>query len=322
MKRREFIAVVGGATVWSFAVRAQQGASMRRMGVLLFAQEDLMVIRPFLEELRTLGYVEGKTLAIEYRDAEENYSRLPQLAAELVRLNPDVLFSFGGELAPFLKNVTAKIPIIVVVSNDPVASGLVSSLGRPGGNITGVTYVNDQLAGKTVELLKEVVPRASRVGVLWNPNHADPEFRETQRAATARDVQLLSLEVREAADFEGAFQAAIRERAEALIVVGSRIIALHRQQIADFAAKNRLILVGGPKYFLEMGGLLTYGPNVVELNRIAAGYVHKIFKGARPADLPMQQPTMFVLAINLRVAKALDLTIPPTLLATADEVIE
>jgi putative ABC transport system substrate-binding protein len=182
--------------------------------------------------------------------------------------------------------------------------------------------VNDQLAGKTVELLKEVVPRASRVGVLWNPNHADPEFRETQRAATARDVQLLSLEVREAADFEGAFQAAIRERAEALIVVGSRIIALHRQQIADFAAKNRLILVGGPKYFLEMGGLLTYGPNVVELNRIAAGYVHKIFKGARPADLPMQQPTMFVLAINLRVAKALDLTIPPTLLATADEVIE
>jgi putative ABC transport system substrate-binding protein len=322
MKRREFMALLGGVTVaWPLAARAQ-GAPMRRMGVLLFAQEDLMLIRPFLEELRELGYVEGKTLAIEYRDAEQNYSRLPQLAAELVRLNPDVLFSFGGELAPFLKNATAMIPIVVVVSNDPVASGLVSSLGRPGGNITGVTYVNDQLAGKTVELLKEVVPRVSRVGVLWNPNHADPEYRETQRAAAARNVQLQSLEVREAADFEGAFQAAIRERAEALIVVGSRIITVHRQQIGDFATKNRIILIGGPKYFLEMGGLLTYGPNVVELNRIAAGYVHKIFKGAKPADLPMQQPTTFVLAINVRVAKALDLTIPPTLLATADELIE
>jgi putative ABC transport system substrate-binding protein len=210
----------------------------------------------------------------------------------------------------------------VVVSNDPVASGLVASLARPGGNITGVTYVHDALAGKSVELLKQAAPSVSRAAILWNPNHTDPEYRETQRAADALGIHLQSLEVRERGDFEGAFRAAIRERPEALVVAGSRLMALHRQQIADFVTKNRLILVGTPRWLSEIGALLTYGPNTVELHRRAAGYVDKILKGAKPADLPMQQPATFELTINLKTAQTLGLTIPPSLLARADQVIE
>ena len=240
----------------------------------------------------------------------------------MVRLNPDVIFSFGGEQAPILKRATASIPIVVVVSNDPVASGLVASLARPGGNVTGVTYVHDTLAGKSIEMLKEAAPRVSRVAILWNPNHTDPEYRENRRAAEVLRLQLQSLEVREVGDLEGAFQAAIQERAEALVVAGSRLMNLHRKLIGDFVTRNRLILVGTPRWLSEIGSLLTYGPNTVELNRRAAGYVDKILKGARPADLPMQQPNTFELTINLRTAKSLGLMIPPSLLARADQVIE
>jgi putative ABC transport system substrate-binding protein len=184
---------------------------------LVFAQQDRTFIQPCLQELQALGYVDGKTVAIEFRDAEGKFERLPELAAQLVHLDPDVIFSFGGEQAPIpiVKRATASIPTVVVVSNDPVASGLVASLARPGGNITGLTYVHDQLAGKTIELLKDAAPSVSRVAVLWNPDHSDPEFRETQRAAPALRVQLQSLEVRGPGDFEGAFQAATQERAEA-----------------------------------------------------------------------------------------------------------
>jgi putative tryptophan/tyrosine transport system substrate-binding protein len=323
VKRREFIALIGGAAVaWPLAARGQQSARPRRIGILLFADQDRTIIKPCLQELQALGYVDGKNTVIEYRNAEGNYERLPELAAELVDLKPDVIFSFGGEQAPIVKGVTASIPIVVVVSNDPVASGLVASLARPGDNVTGVTYVHDQLAGKTIELLKEAAPWVSRVAILWNPNHADAEFRETQRAAPVLHVQLQSLEVRESGDFEGAFQAATRRRAEALIVVGSRILLLHRHQIADFSAKNRIILLGTPRWLLESGALLTYGPNAAELNRRAAAYVDKILRGAKPADLPMQQPATFELAINLKAAKTLGVTVPPSLLARADEVIE
>src|SRR6516225_9492309 len=185
IERRKFLAtLLGGAAVaWPIGARAQQSVRVRRIGILLYSQQELPVIRPCLQELETLGYVDGKTVAIEYRDAEGKYERLSPLAAELVRRNPDVIFSFGGEQAPIVKQATASIPIVVVVSNDPVASGLVASLARPGGNITGLTYVHDQLAGKAVELLKEAAPWVSRVAILWNPNHTDPEYRETQRAA-------------------------------------------------------------------------------------------------------------------------------------------
>src|SRR5262245_58863604 len=236
-----------------------------------------------------------------------------------------VIFSFGGDLAPVIKKATASakrprlldIPMVVVVSNDPVEAGLVASLGRPGGNITGLTYVHDMLAGKSVELLKDTVPSVSRVAILWNPNHADPEFRETQRASRTLGVQLQSLEVREPGDFEGAFQALARERAE-----GSRLIALQRRRIGEVCAKNGLILVGVPSWLMEIGALLTYGPNVADVQRRAATYVDKILKGARPSDLPMQQPTAFELIINVDVAKKLGITVPPTVIARADKVIE
>ena len=323
MRRRDFIKLIGGsAAAWPLAARAQQTVRMRRIGILLFAKPDQAIVSPFVQGLESLGYIEGKNIAIDYRDGDGQHERIQEAANELVRLKPDVIFSFGGEQAPFVKNATATIPIVVVVSNDPVESGLVANLGRPGGNITGLTYIHDVLAGKSVELLKDVTPQVSRVAILWNPNHADPEFRETQRASRALEVQLQSLEVREPQDFDGAFQVAVRERAEALIVIGSRLMFLNRKRIGDFAEGNRLILVGVPSWLMDIGALLSYGPNVPELFRRASTYVDKILKGARPADLPMQQPTTFELNINLKIARKLGLTVPPTVIARSDKLIE
>jgi putative tryptophan/tyrosine transport system substrate-binding protein len=323
LRRREFITLTGGAALaWPLTARAQQAVRMRRIGILLYAKQDQANVSPMLRELEALGYVDGKTIAVEYRDAEGKFERLPLAADELVRLNPDLIFSFGGELAPIVKKATATIGTVVVASNDPVESGLVASLGRPGGNITGVTWVHDQLAGKSIELLKDTVPSVSRVAILWNPDHTDPEFRETQRASRALNVQLQSLEVREPGDYEGAFQAAERERAEALIVLSARLMALNRRRIGDFVERNRLIMVGVPSWLTENGGLLNYGPNVPELTRRSATYVDKILRGARPADLPMQQPTAFELTVNVKRAKELGITVPPTVIARADKVID
>ena len=327
MQRRDFIRAIAGSAAattaaWPFSALAQQTNRMPRIGILLFTKNDLTIIDPLLRRLEALGYVDGKTVAIEYRDAGADYEQLPSAADEVVRLNPDVIFSYGGEQAPILKRATSTIPIVVVVSNDPVASELVASLARPGGNITGLTYVSDQLAGKAIELLKGAAPSVSRVAILWNPNHTDPEFRETGRVAPLLSIKLQSLEVRKADDFDGAFQAAIRGKAEALIALGSRLMFLRRQQIGDFAAQNRLILVGTPAWIPAVGGLLSYGANAVEMNRLAAGYIDKILKGAKPADLPMQQPATFKLVINLKSAKTLGFVVPPSLLARADEVIE
>jgi putative ABC transport system substrate-binding protein len=323
MRRREFITLLGSAAAFRpLVVRAQQKVPMRHIGILLNAKQEKATIDPVLQGLEQLGYTDGKNIIIEYRDGDGQYDRLQEAADDLVRLKPDVIFSFGGEQAPFVKNATATIPTVVVVSNDPVESGLVKSLGRPGGNITGLTYIHDMLAGKSVELLKEVMPQVSRVAILWNPNHADPEFRETQRASGTLGVQLQSLEVREPRDFDSGFQAALRERAEALIVIGSRLIFLNRTRIGDFADKNQLVLVGVPSWLIDAGALLTYGPNVPDLLRRASTYIDKILKGARPSDLPVQQPTTFELIINQKTAKKLGILIPPTLIARADSIIE
>ena len=323
MRRREFITLLGSAAAFRpLVVRAQQKVPMRHIGILLNAKQEKATIDPVLQGLEQLGYTDGKNIIIEYRDGDGQYDRLQEAADDLVRLKPDVIFSFGGEQAPFVKNATATIPTVVVVSNDPVESGLVKSLGRPGGNITGLTYIHDMLAGKSVELLKEVMPQVSRVAILWNPNHADPEFRETQRASGTLGVQLQSLEVREPRDFDSGFQAALRERAEALIVIGSRLIFLNRTRIGDFADKNQLVLVGVPSWLIDAGALLTYGPNVPDLFRRASTYIDKILKGARPSDLPVQQPTTFELIINQKTAKKLGILIPPTLIARADKMIE
>ena len=281
MRRRQFIAMAGSTAAWPLMAYAQSSTRPRRLGVLLWSKQDLILISPMLKGLEAIGYVEGRNVVVSYVDVEGKHDRLAGAAAELVSLNPDVIFSFGGEQAPFVKNATATIPIVVVVSNDPVQSGLVSSLGRPGGNITGVTYVHDMLAGKSVELLRDMMPSVSRVAILWNPNHVDPEFRETQRASRALGVELQSLEIRESGDIEGAFLAAEREKAEALIVLGSRLMFSNRHRIGAFAERHRLAIVGVPGWLMEVGALLTYGPSTPELFRRAAGYVDKILQGRK-----------------------------------------
>jgi putative ABC transport system substrate-binding protein len=268
-----------------------------------------------------MGYVEEKTIAIEYRFADGKPERLPDLAAQMVQIKPDVIFAFGGDVAPFATKATASIPIVAWMSNDPVDSGMVASLGRPGGNVTGITLIYDELAGKTLALLKEAAPAVTRVAVLWNPDHADPEFREMKRAAAALGVRLQSIEVHRPEDFDRAFKAALDERAEALVIVSSRLMSRQRQQIAEFTAKNQIIVAGGWGEWTKDGALLTYGPNTGEMMRRVATFVAKILKGARPSDMPIERPTHFDLAINLKTATAFGLTISPTLLGRADQLI-
>jgi ABC-type uncharacterized transport system substrate-binding protein len=323
MRRREFLAISGAALALApVATHAQQPPRGKRIGILRYEKEDERVIQPMLQGLEALGYVDGKTVAIEYGDADGRMEHLAEAASELARLNPDVIFSFGGEQAPVVKRTITTIPVVVVVSNDPVETGLVASLRRPGGNITGITYVHDALAGKSVELLKETLPSVSRVAILWHPDHVDPEFRATQRASRVLGLQLQSLEVRQPGDYDAAFQAATREGAQALIVIGSRLQFVNRHRIGEFAERKRLVLVGVPRWLIDFGALLNYGPNVAESHRRAAGYIDKILRGARPSDLPMQQPTTFELNVSLRAARRLGITVPPSIIARADRVID
>ena len=324
MNRRRLIAVLGTSTlVVPVAAFPQQApGKVPRIGLLLFNSPQTDPIAPLLEGLQALGYVDGKTIGIEYRFAEGKAERLPDLAAELVRLNPEVIFAYGGDVAPHVKKATGSIPIVALVSNDPVQSGLVASVPRPGGNVTGITLVYDELAGKVIELLKEAVPAISRIAVLWNPDHADPEFQETQRAATALGVRLQSLEVRQPGDFDAAFNKGTSEHAEGLIIVSSRLLLQRRRQIVEFGAKNGIIMAGNWGDWAKDGLLLTYGPDPAKAMRRIAVYIDKILKGTRPADLPIERPTRFELVINTKTAKGLGLAVPQSLLQRADEVIE
>lgn len=306
-----------------FNAFAQQPAShTKRIGLLLFNSPQIDPIGPFLENLQALGYVDGKNVTIDYAYAEGKAERLPGLAVALVERRPDVIFAYGGDVAPHVKNATKTIPIVVMVSNDPVQSGLVSSIREPGGNITGITLIYDDLAGKMLELLKEAIPEMSRVAVLWNPNHADPEFRETLRVASSKSIGVQSLEVRQAADFDTAFKAAVDERAEGMIVVSTRLLLNQRQKILAFAANSRIATIGSWGDWAEDGLLLSYGPNTGEAMRRVAIYVDKVLKGARPTDLPIERPIRFELVVNLKTAKAIGQSIPPALLSRADKVIE
>jgi putative tryptophan/tyrosine transport system substrate-binding protein len=322
--RRNFIIALGASSLALplAAVAQQSPAGIKRIGILLFNSPQVDPIGPLLQGLQDLRYVEGKTIAIDYRFAEGKPERLPELAVELVGLKPDIIFAFGGDVAPHVKKATSTIPIVAMVSTDPVKGGLISSLARPGGNLTGITQVYDELSGKLIQLLKEIVPRISRVAVLWNPDHADPEFRETARTASALGVTVQSLEVRRAADFQGAFDSALEERAEALMIVSSRLLLQQRRQIVEFGTKNRLIMAGNWAAWAEDGLLLTYGPNASEMMGRIAGYVDKVLKGARPADLPMERPTRFELTLNLKAAKALGIEPPNVIVAQADRLIE
>jgi putative ABC transport system substrate-binding protein len=324
LTRRQLLGTLaGGLLAAPLGADAQTPTRLAKVGVLLYstpqADPNTAALR---QSLRDLGYLEGRTLSLEYRFAEGKPERLPALAEELAGLKPDVICSLGGDVTPSAQQATRTIPIVMVISNDPVQGGLVASLARPGGNLTGVTFVLDALAGKRLALLKEAAPRITRVGILWNPDHADPEFRENQRAARVLGVQIQSLEVRRSEDFDAAFQAAGRERSEAIIVVSSRLVNLQTQRILDYAAKNRLPVIGDWGPLSRGGAVLSYGPNVAEMIQRAATYVDRILKGAKPGDLPVQQPTSFELVINLKTAKALGLTIPQSLVQRADQLIE
>lgn len=326
MRRREFIVGLGSATagtVYSITTRAQQPtARVRRLGILLYNSPQIDPIGPLLKGLNDLGYADGKTVTIDYRSAEGRAERLADLAVELVQLKPDVIFAYGGDVAPLAKRATATIPIIVMVSNDPVQSGLVASIAHPGGNVTGITLIYDDLAGKMLEFLKTAVPAVARVGVLWNPNHADPEFRETQRVAEKLGIALQPLPVRVQDDFDGAFQSAIDARAEGLIVVSTRLLLTQRKKILEFTEKNRVPAVGSWGDWAKDGLLLTYGPNVDQAMARVALYIDKILKGLPPSELPIERPSKFELVVNVKTAKSLGITIPERLLSSADEVIE
>ena len=328
MKRRTFMAMLtGGIVVAPFAAEAQQAAQVARVGYLaanLAASPHLQ--EAFLQGLRDLGYVEGRNLVIEYRDGEGKFERLPALAAELVALKVDVLVASPTVSALAAKQATRTLPIVFPVA-DPVSSGLVTSLARPGGNLTGLSILAPEMVGKGLELLKQAVPGVSRVAVLWDPG-AFPERtakdmrKEVKVAARALGVRLQFIEARGPDDFDRAFSEMTRAGAGALTVLGGSMLFSERKRLVDLAAKNRLPAVYPWREGVDAGGLMAYGPNVADLFRRAATYVDKILKGAKPGDLPIEQPTKFELVINLKTAKALGLTIPRSLLQRADQVIE
>ena len=278
----------------------------------------------FRQGLRELGYVEGQNIAIESRWAEGKYDRYPALAADLVRLKVDVIVAVGGRASEVAKHATRTIPIVMSVVIDPLGSGLVASLARPGGNVTGISLMTPDLVGKQLEVLKEVVPKVSRVALLWNPDNpgSAAQLREAEAAARALGVRLQILAARDPQEIDSAFAAMTRGRAAALVVLADAILLNQRRQIAELAAERRLPAVYGPSEHAEAGGLMAYSANLLDLERRAATYVDKILKGTKPADLPVEQPTKFELVINRRTAKAIELTISPSLLQRADRIID
>jgi putative ABC transport system substrate-binding protein len=274
--------------------------------------------------LQQLGWIEGKNLVIERRYAENRLERLPELAAELIKLNVDVIVGVGT-LAPLAaKRATTTIPIVMGAAGDPVGTGLVASLAHPGGNVTGMSLMAPDLGGKRLELLKELLPRLASVAVLWNAANPYPAlvFKEVQAAGSTLGIEVQSLEARQPDDFDGAFESVRRQRPDALMTVEDPLTFNYRKRIADFAVGQLLPTLHGVRDFVVAGGLISYGANVADLYRRAAGYVDLILRGAKPADLPVQQPTKFELVINLKTAKTIGLDVPQSLLARADEVIE
>jgi putative tryptophan/tyrosine transport system substrate-binding protein len=307
----------------SFVAHGQPRAKVARLAVVLFdAPATNPNVAAFVAGLRDLGHVEGRNLALEYRHAGGRPELVAALGAQVASLKPDVIVVLGGDMVPAVKAATSTIPVVMLTSSDPVETGVIASYARPGGNITGLAFVSEETASKRLQFLKEAVPSLKRVAVLWSPDHADGEYRSAEAAARLLGIQIQSLEVRRLADFDTAFEAANRARAEALMVVSSRFMNLNRDRVLDFARKKQLPVVTGWGPWAHAGGLMSYGPDLDVLSRRAATHVDRILRGAKPADLPVEQPTKFELVINLRTAKALGMTIHPSLLARADRIIE
>jgi putative ABC transport system substrate-binding protein len=315
-----FVLVVAGA-----AAEAQQPTNIPRIAYLTgnSPSTNPARIEAFQQGLRELGYVEGKNIVIEWRYAEGKPDRLPTLAAELVRLRVDVIVTTGPGPTRAAKQATTTIPIVMAQDPDPVGNGFVASLARPGGNITGLATLAPEISGKQLELLKEIVPKLSRVAVLGTstrPGNAQ-NLKETELAAGAFGVKLQYLDVLIPKDVETAFRAASKGRADGVLVLQTPLLTSHRTQVVDLAVKNRLPAIYATAEWVEDGGLMTYGVSITEMSRRAASYVDKILKGAKPADLPVEQPKKFEFIINLKIAKQIGLTIPPNVLARADKVI-
>jgi putative ABC transport system substrate-binding protein len=326
IRRRQFLTLLGGAVAaWPLAAGAQQPTKIARIGILGLA--SAAAAAPYVNAVRAglhdLGYIEGKSLIIEYRFGDGNYERLPNLAAQLVHLNVDVLVTFAAPGTQAAKSATSTIPIVMAVTADAVGTGLIATLAHPGGNVTGTTVLNPELMAKRLELLKEIVPVMTHAAVLLNPGNAanGPVRQAMGMTAKALQVELQPFEVQGASDLDRVFPAMADSKIDALIVHDDQVLIGNAQAIATFAARQKLPSCG----FLEFaaaGGLAAYGVNFVELCRRAAYFVDKILKGTMPADLPVEQPTKFELAINLKTANTLGLQVPPMLLARADEVIE
>jgi ABC-type uncharacterized transport system substrate-binding protein len=307
----------------SFPADAQQTKKVPRIGYLAVSSSSQTRTEPFRQGLRELGYVEGKNIVIEWRFAEGNRDRVTELAAELVRLKVDVIVTGGPGATHPAKNATQTIPIVMGQDSDPVGNGFVVSLARPGGNITGLSNLTPELSGKQLELLKEIVPRLSRVAVLRNSNSQGvaPVLKELELAAGALKIKLQYLGVFGSKDIESGFRAAGNSRADAILVVAGPVINDHRKQIAELAVKSRLLTIYDQREYVEAGGLMSYGTSIPDLFRRAATYVDKILKGAKPGELPVEQPMKFEFVINLKAAKQIGVTIPPNVLARADKVI-
>jgi len=322
MQRRSFIVLLVGAAVWPLSARAQQAVKPHRIGILSPDLPPPGFLEAFRQGLRELGYVEGQNIAFEVRNAEGYGQRLAPLANQLVRLKVDVILAINTPSVQAAKNASATIPIVMTRIADPVKSGLVRSLSRPGGNITGVSFMVDELSGKRLALLREALPSVSRVAVLWyepNPG-SDITVGAIKAASRELGIELLLIPVRSPADLTGAFAAT--GEVEALIVIEDVIATQHRAEILHLATTHSLPVISQYKAFAEAGALLAYGPSPSAMYRRAAYYVDRILKGANAGDLPVEQSTKFDLVINLKTAKALGLTVPPSLLARADEVIE
>jgi putative ABC transport system substrate-binding protein len=324
--RRTFLAALAGAAALPYAARAQQSGKVWRVGMLDTTSATLNAknVDAFKASMRALGYVEGQNLIIDYRSADGRLERLPALAAELIGLKCDIIVTRGTPPAQAAKAATRTVPIVMASIAEPVETGLIESLARPGGNITGLSAFVTQLAQKRIELLKELAPQIARIGYLTNISNASvpAQWDETKLAAQALGLQALMFDVRKPEDIAPSFEAAIVKRINAFTVSNDSVLMASRRAVTELAARHRLPTVYASREYIDAGGLISYAAHYPDLYRRAASYVDRILKGAKPADLPVEQPTKLEIVVNLKAAKALGLTVPPTLLARADEVIE
>jgi ABC-type uncharacterized transport system substrate-binding protein len=331
MKRREVLGVIGGAAAWPLAVWAQQPKNVPRIGFLVTGSiespETRASLKAFDQGLREYGYIDGQNVLVEVRAADLKAEWFPALASELVRLNVDLIVASNSLAARAVQQATTTIPIVVPVMGDPVGDGFVASLARPGGNITGLTFLGPQLVPKRLALLKEALPTTSQVAALWHPGAygertMNDMMNEAEKAALTLAVHLRLVAVQVPDDLDRAFSTVAEERADALLIFPSPMLFNQRKRIVDLAAEHRLPIMAMGKEFVQLGGFMSYGADIIDFNRRCVAYVDKILKGAKPADLPVEQPTKFEFFINLKTAKTLGIEIPPSLVARADEVIE